>query len=872
MIRKIDPLENKRFIAQAIMFWMAVFFMVVMFMAMTPYTVFLDDIKVTCLRVLGPALVLGYLALLSMDLVEIPRRRVLFPLLAYFLVMIVSTFIAGPSKDFPDRQWTGWQEVGMQYCLLGPFLVFFASTVNWKWMRRAFLFFMVATLFSAIFGLCHRMGVMGEIMEATRPNGLEDNRIPFLYGMSASFAGARTQMMSFILNRDFYGSFLAMMIPLSMGAFFLQRRLFWQILSAVTVPLAGICLILTFSKDSWADTFLALAIIAFLYVAVARLPIKNPKKILAFIGSMVVVGVTTVLMTAPIFLSQIKSFSISFSSRTIIWGGAIRIWEHFPILGGGPGSYRILFPMYRRPDYFLNDISHVTTFAHNYFLDVLSETGILGLAAMLAFLGVIFVSLFRKLRKDSDGTYKIAIICMIAGMTGFLLNNITSPNVRWPIGGINFWALLGLMAAALHYPAGTETEFYPLRRQPLSQLGRMSVGVLLVLSLIYGAYQAVWGVNYMRAAMANHVGVRMLGSPPDNGPVTEDYERINQMREQLQNGTLSPAQKRETETQLAQAKEDYNAYRNMAMEAFNTAVKIDPTFVTSYYKLANLFFMGENAEPTFEDYDNARKTYMKLQEYWPEYSQTPQNLGSVYFRLAVLDEQAKRPETTPEQKSQKSEYLKLAYQHFRRTAEMTIDPDSQRLYFSLLIRENDWDEAVKASAKLVQDWKDEFKGPNRMSPEEQKEMLTRVTQMYVEIANAAKKDDDTLKGLMMLYDLNPMDRAGMARVYQMYEQKKDYAGMQKFLEKTLQVNPTGTLERYWLGMSLVEQGKLREAKKQALMLEKISPLNADQDYLLYRVYRSAGDMTKAREYAGEFVKHQSDKIRTEEVQEFLNAK
>ncbi len=65
------------------------------------------------------------------------------------------------------------------------------------------------------------------------------------------------------------------------------------------------------------------------------------------------------------------------------------------VVGGGPGSFRNLFPNHRSPDYFLYDISNVTLFAHNYFVDVLCETGLVGFAVFMTFLGVLYAKVLQ---------------------------------------------------------------------------------------------------------------------------------------------------------------------------------------------------------------------------------------------------------------------------------------------------------------------------------------------------------------------------------------------------------------------------------------------------------------------------------------------
>src|SRR5690606_30405272 len=84
---------------------------------------------------------------------------------------------------------------------------------------------------------------------------------------------------------------------------------------------------------------------------------------------------------------QLKNIQERVGPRRAIYAGALGMFADNPLFGGGPGSFRLLFPEYRSPDYHLTRISNLTLYAHNWVLDLLAETGLAGTLAYLAFLG-----------------------------------------------------------------------------------------------------------------------------------------------------------------------------------------------------------------------------------------------------------------------------------------------------------------------------------------------------------------------------------------------------------------------------------------------------------------------------------------------------
>ena len=64
------------------------------------------------------------------------------------------------------------------------------------------------------------------------------------------------------------------------------------------------------------------------------------------------------------------------SPRTRLWQTALRIWQDHPLTGAGLGTYAGLFPRYKVPG-----VYHATNNAHCEVLNILTGSGLLGLAA-----------------------------------------------------------------------------------------------------------------------------------------------------------------------------------------------------------------------------------------------------------------------------------------------------------------------------------------------------------------------------------------------------------------------------------------------------------------------------------------------------------
>lgn len=77
----------------------------------------------------------------------------------------------------------------------------------------------------------------------------------------------------------------------------------------------------------------------------------------------------------------------SFSIRSIVWDGAVKVWQRYPIFGSGPATFAYSFYLDRPTEHNLvSEWDFLYNKAHNEFLNYLAETGIIGFVTYLVFL------------------------------------------------------------------------------------------------------------------------------------------------------------------------------------------------------------------------------------------------------------------------------------------------------------------------------------------------------------------------------------------------------------------------------------------------------------------------------------------------------
>jgi putative inorganic carbon (HCO3(-)) transporter len=130
--------------------------------------------------------------------------------------------------------------------------------------------------------------------------------------------------------------------------------------------------------------------------------------------------------------------------RLAHWTAAQRMWESAPWLGVGPGNFNTVYPLVRLPRWDIA-LGH----AHNIFLNVLAETGILGLLAYTCLLATTAVFVWRRFRsasrrQDPDARWFAALTIGVLGVLGHLLthNLVDNLHVQGMVLQLGLWLVL----------------------------------------------------------------------------------------------------------------------------------------------------------------------------------------------------------------------------------------------------------------------------------------------------------------------------------------------------------------------------------------------------------------------------------------------
>lgn len=203
--------------------------------------------------------------------------------------------------------------------------------------------------------------------------------------------------------------------------------------AAACVQIGGV--IASFARTAWAGLLVAVAVIALSVRGWIRR---------AAIAAMVL-GVAAAVAIPPIRMRLSDVLSFGDDPRVRLWRTALRIWAAHPILGAGPGSFKSLFPNFKVPGAYM-----ATGHPHNDLLNILVQSGILGLAAF----AFIWVRYFRELagtrrRLADDDPRKALLFAGIVVVIAFFVGGLGQCFLTDEEVGCVFWyfAAMGLVVA-----------------------------------------------------------------------------------------------------------------------------------------------------------------------------------------------------------------------------------------------------------------------------------------------------------------------------------------------------------------------------------------------------------------------------------------
>jgi O-antigen ligase len=330
------------------------------------------------------------------------------------------------------------------------YFIFFAAALtfinNQKRLQKIVFVLIVFGSSMAFFGILQRLAGA----EAIYGLRVSTNALPF-----ASF-----------INQHHFAAFMEMTTGITLALIFGQgTKKDKQILLIIAAVVMGIAILLTGSRGGMISL---LGVIGFLVTANLLVKTKNGgnsnaeetrKKnfrrnfsfvaggmalMLVLFGAVLLLGGDQSLLRGIGFEANQSDFS---SGRKHFWQVGSKIFLDYPILGAGLDSFGSAFTNYDTGNGNLR-----VEQAHNDYLQVLAEAGILGFSCVVAFIFLLFKKSLQIIGTANDNFRRSTAIGALAGCFGVLVHSFFDFPLRTTSNAFFFLILVVIAANTIYYP------------------------------------------------------------------------------------------------------------------------------------------------------------------------------------------------------------------------------------------------------------------------------------------------------------------------------------------------------------------------------------------------------------------------------------
>jgi len=346
----------------------------------------------------------------------------------------------------------------------------------------------------------------------------------------------------------------------------------------VQLWLSLLILVLTQSFGGWACFCAVFTLLGLWAIVRSKIPVRLTVAVLLVVLAIAAGWLAWVTHQRGFSLWNLQASENPIALRWNNYKTALHIFHDFPASGVGLGNYGSIDPCYQ------SSPATVAQYAHNTFLQLLSESGIPFLALLL----LISIAV-TKHRRDllaailpDDGMQGFLKVCLEASLMAWLIHNLLDIDLYFPSLGSLGVFLLGILVSSCHTRKQAETDPLPASRSSL-----------LPVTIVLGA--TLLSVFFV---VRNYLAESLCSLAVDYGEV-KDYEKAQRFMDkavavQGNDPTKVILQAKFRYLNASQKRQAGLAQLLVLREAYERATRLDAFNANYHHELSRILFaLGE---------------------------------------------------------------------------------------------------------------------------------------------------------------------------------------------------------------------------------------------------------------------------------------
>ena len=469
---------------------------------------------------------------------------------------------------------------------------------------------------------------------------------------------------STIGQKNWISNYLSMIFPIIFFYFLLEKLKKNKIIYYFLLSIIYTTLMICQSRGIWIS--ISITVILAIYIIfkynILKIFQENKKWLILLLATFLIITIIystdnplnkSAVTVTERAMSTFDEQDPSINTRLLIWRTTFEMIKDKPIFGSGIGTFRMNYLDYQAQ--LLKENQNYTKYytkageAHNEYLQMWAELGIIGLGLFLLIFYFIFHTVLIFYKRNKNGEDKLIILGLITGITCFMIHSLFTFALHVPVLGTIFFTIVGLTIkytedcnSSENYVTGKMIKKINLSINPKIKIVffimLFIVMILLIDGIVIKPYVAE--IYYFKGIINNEKGNYINAASnfeysaqldPYNGRIlhASGTSYFNLMIYDKAEEVLQRTKKYIV---------DVNTYNNLGLlysrlkkylkaeEEFNYAIYLNPKFGKAYYDLGYLYF-------TQEDYDGAIAQWNKILEIEPNFPNkyiVLNNLGIVY--------------------------------------------------------------------------------------------------------------------------------------------------------------------------------------------------------------------------------------------------
>jgi O-antigen ligase len=374
--------------------------------------------------------------------IVIPHGPLLLPLTLFLGVLLLS-LLPSASLELSAKEIVKWIEVIVIYALVSQA----ADERLGRWVVWALLAAATCEAVVGIYQFLGRVGPEGFVLfgRFMRAYGHFAQPNPFAGYLGLSFP------LSYALSMQSWSSF----------ARFLRRPSFAllpAVLPVVATGIAGVAIAMSWSRGAWVGLACSAGVVTLLR---SRRAVVTVAIIVLFVTSGLALGGARYIPASLVqrgadlipFLSgidvahaEVNDANWAILERMAHWQAATGMISDHPWLGVGIGNYPVAYPQYAIGRW-RDPLGH----AHNYYLNIAAEAGLVGLGAYLILVVACFVATLHVIRRTRESSWWRAVALGVMGVLTHLSVHNLFDNLYVHSMNVQLGLVLGLLVLADRY-------------------------------------------------------------------------------------------------------------------------------------------------------------------------------------------------------------------------------------------------------------------------------------------------------------------------------------------------------------------------------------------------------------------------------------